>query len=192
MDASAYAMRFGKHLRSIVLDSPAGTPYLEKFAFERTRTQADPRIVRLDCLRSPTCSADHPDSRTELENLIGAVRYSPVEGNAYDANGNLTHVRIDEKALLNFVIHNTAGGLPAPERSSAAAESLRRGDSGPLLRLGAEGPGPLAGGDYGDPTFSARLRNSPRPVWITTKPGIGLPQYPNGRSNTRQRSRTFP
>ena len=155
-DVSAYATRFGEHLRSIVLDSPSGAPNLEKFAFEQTRTQADPRIVRLDCLRSPTCSPDHTDPIAELESLILTVRFSPVEGDAYDANGNLTNVRIDEKALLNFVIHNTAGRFTSTGEVLAAAESLRRSDSGPLLRLGAEGPGPFVGGDYGDPTsFSA-------------------------------------
>jgi pimeloyl-ACP methyl ester carboxylesterase len=153
MDASAYALRFGPHLRSIVLDSPAGTPYLEKFAFEHTRTQADPRIVRLDCLRSPTCSADHRDPRTELDNLIGALRYSPVEGNAYDASGNLTHVRVDEAALLNLVIHHTADFIGLGE-ILAAGESLRRGDSAPLLRLAVEGsPAPFPqSGDNGDAT----------------------------------------
>jgi pimeloyl-ACP methyl ester carboxylesterase len=155
MDVSAYAMRFGEHLRSIVLDSPAGTPYLKKFAFEHTRTQADPRIVRLDCLRSPTCSADHPDPRTELDNLIVTVRYSPVEGNAYDASGNLTHIRVDEEALLNLVIHNTAVGFIGTGEILAAAESLRRGDSAPLLRLAVEGsPAPFPqSGDSGDATY---------------------------------------
>ena len=46
-DVTAYATRFGEHLRSIVLDSASGTPDLEKFAFERTRTQA----IRALCAR---------------------------------------------------------------------------------------------------------------------------------------------
>jgi pimeloyl-ACP methyl ester carboxylesterase len=154
-DVSAYATRFGEHLRSIVLDSPFGTPDLGKFVFEQTRTQAQPRMVRLDCSRSPTCSPDHHNPLAELDGLVSAVRSSPVEGDAYDANGNLTHVRMDEKALLNFVLRFPTGNFTSTGEVLAAAESLRRGDSGPLLRLGAEGGFSfrwLYGGDYGDPT----------------------------------------
>jgi pimeloyl-ACP methyl ester carboxylesterase len=156
-DVSAYATRFGEHLRSIVLDSPSGAPYLEEFAFEHSRIQADPRVVRLDCARSPNCSADHTDPIAELDSLVRTLRYLPVEGDAYDANGNLTHVRVDEKALLNFVIHKPGMNfIIGTGEILAAAESLQRGDSGPLLRLGAEGSGPMIGGDDGDPTsFSA-------------------------------------
>jgi pimeloyl-ACP methyl ester carboxylesterase len=89
-DVSAYATRFGGHLRSIVLDSPSGAPNLDEFVFEQSRTQADPRIVRLDCARSPTCSADHPYPVAELNRLVRTVRNSPVEGDAFDANGNIT------------------------------------------------------------------------------------------------------
>jgi pimeloyl-ACP methyl ester carboxylesterase len=153
-DVSAYATRFGEHLRSIVLDSPSGTPNLDKFVFEQTRTQADPRIVRLYCSRSPTCSPDHHNPLAELDRLILTVRFRPVEGDAYDANGNLTHVRIDEEALLNLVIANASGNSINTSEVLAAAESLWRGDPRPLLRLGAENfPAPYPpSGDYGDPT----------------------------------------
>lgn len=157
-DVSAYATRFGEHLRSIILDSPSGTPNLDKFVFEHTRTQADPRMVRLDCSRSPTCSPDHHNPLAELDGLIWTVRFWPVEGDGYDANGNLTHVRIDEEALLNVVIANVTGNFTSTGEVLAAAEALWRGDSRPLLRLGAEAsPPPFPPiGDFGDPTlFSA-------------------------------------
>ena len=69
-DIEAYATRFGDHLRSIVADSPVGTPALYQFDFERARTQSEPRMVRLDCLRSPTCAADHPLPDLELDTLV--------------------------------------------------------------------------------------------------------------------------
>jgi pimeloyl-ACP methyl ester carboxylesterase len=154
-DVIAYATRFGEHLRSIVLESPSGTPNLEKFGFDRFRAQADPRIVRLACLRAPTCFAEHPDPVAELDGLIRAVRHRPVEGDAYDGNGNLTHVRIDETAVLQFMTENW--NFTDTGEILAAAAALQQGDSVPLLRLGAEGPvGPVDGGDYGDPiSFSA-------------------------------------
>src|ERR1019366_4985051 len=94
-DVTAYATRFGEHLRSIVLDAPYGTPGLNQFVFERDRTSAEPRMVSLDCSRSPNCAPDHPFPLAELDGLISTVRFSPVEGDAYDANGNLHYVRID-------------------------------------------------------------------------------------------------
>jgi pimeloyl-ACP methyl ester carboxylesterase len=100
-DVTAYALRFGEHLRSIVLDAPAGAPELEPFVYERDRTHSMPRQVRLQCLRSPTCAADHSNPDSELNSLIFTLRAPPVEGDAYDANANLVHVRVDEDAVLN-------------------------------------------------------------------------------------------
>ena len=153
-DVTAYATRFGDHLRSIILDSPSGTPNLEPFVFEQTRTRAYPRIIRLDCLRSPTCSSDHRDPVAELDDLIRAVRLRPVIGNAYDANGKLTHVRVDEEALLSVEIGHVTSDFTGTGEILAAGESLRHGDSRPLLRLGAEAsPAPFPpSGDWGDPT----------------------------------------
>ena len=151
-DVTAYATRFGEHLRSIVLDAPYGTPGLNQLVFERYRTSAEPRMIRLDCSRSPNCSPDHPFPLVELDGLIWTVRLSPVVGDAYDANGNLKHVRIDENALLNYLIDNPTGLFSSTGELLAATESLWRGDSRPLLRLGAEGYFPLTG-DSGDPTI---------------------------------------
>jgi len=49
MDVTAFATRFGKHLRSIVLDAPLGTPAVNQFARLQFRTHTDPRMVRLAC-----------------------------------------------------------------------------------------------------------------------------------------------
>jgi pimeloyl-ACP methyl ester carboxylesterase len=146
-DVTAYATRFGKHLRSIVLDAPLGTPILNqaRFAVDRYWIGDKPRMVSLDCQRSPTCSPDHPSPEAELGALIRSVRVDPVVGDGHDANGNLVHVRIDETGLLNYAL--STGEI------LAAARSLWQGDAAPLLRLGAEGYwtlGPV--GNSGDPT----------------------------------------
>lgn len=150
-DVSAYATRFGAHLRSIVLDAPYGPPGLNQFVFERARTHAESRMVRLACTYSPTCSAAHPYPQAALEFLIDYIQRHPIEGDAYDGNGNLVHVRIDETALLQF-IDNPTGAFTSSGELVAAAISLLRGDPMPLLRLGAEGIFPSPGGDAGDPT----------------------------------------
>jgi pimeloyl-ACP methyl ester carboxylesterase len=152
-DVVAYATRFGEHLRSIVLDAPYGGRVVTEFGLEeKYRTHAEPRMVSLDCLRSPTCSADHPLATAELDALIKTVRLWPVEGDAYDASGNLKHVRINETALLTKLIDNPTGLFTSTGELLAAARSLWLGDPKPLLRLGAEGYYSLDFNDYGDPT----------------------------------------
>ena len=151
-DVVAYATRFGEHLRSIVLDAPYGGRVVNEFGLEeKYRTHAEPRMVRLDCLRSPACSPDHIFPDLELNALIATVRLRPVEGDAYDANGNLKYVRIDESALLTL-IDNPTGNFASTGELLAAAGSLWLGDSKPLLRLGAEGYFSIDFVDYGDPT----------------------------------------
>ena len=153
-DITAYATRFGEHLRSIVLDAPVGTPGAadSRFTFEQTRTQAEAPMVSLDCQRSPLCSTDHPFPEAEFNLLVWAIRARPIEGDAYDANGNLQHVRVDENALLNFIVDNPTGNFTSTGEILAAARSLRAGDSLPLLRLGAEGFFPIDFANIGDPT----------------------------------------
>ena len=138
-DVTAYATRFGEHLRSIVLDAPAGTPDLRAFEIERSGARAIPRELRLDCLRSPTCSPDHPDPDADLQNLLSTLRLHPVEGDTFDATGNLVHARVDEKTLLALTASDATGFFIANGEVLAAARSLAAGDTQPLLRLGAEG-----------------------------------------------------
>jgi hypothetical protein len=95
VEVTAYATRFGQHLRSVVLDAAVGTPALKAFARDGDSARVSLREVRLDCLRSPTCSADHPNPDADFERLTHAVRSQSVTGQAYDANGNLKRVRLD-------------------------------------------------------------------------------------------------
>jgi len=152
-DVTAYATRFGQHLRSIVLDAPVGTPALRAFARDRDSARSTRREVRLDCLRSPTCSMDHSNPDAEFGNLIQSIRSKPVEGQAYDASGNLLKVHLDEGALLYLAI-NPTGNFVGIGELLAAGNALSRGDLAPLLRLGAE-VSPLVI-DNGDPTGSSQ------------------------------------
>jgi pimeloyl-ACP methyl ester carboxylesterase len=170
-DFVAYASRFGEHVRSAVLDSPYAGRVIDQFGFEEhARTHAMPQAVRLDCMRSPTCAADHPSPEEELDALIARVRLHPVEGDAYDANGNYVHVRIDEAFLLEYTIANPAWNFNNTGEVLAAGAALSRGEVKPLLRLGAEGYSIVAEGagsysplatDWGDPTvYSIGARHS--------------------------------
>jgi pimeloyl-ACP methyl ester carboxylesterase len=149
MDATAYATRLGQHLRSVVLDAPVGAPGLRAFARDRYSAQSTVRAVRLVCLRSPTCAADHPNPDVEFEWLIQTIRTKPVQGHAYDASGNLVRVRVDESTLLNIAI-NTTGNFVNVGELLATGDALRNDDPTPLLRLGAETT-PLVT-DNGDPS----------------------------------------
>lgn len=150
MDASAYATRFGEHVRSVILDSPDGPNQLIPF-IQSYQDGAVPREVSLICRRSPTCSVDHPDPEKDLEWLIRTVRSKPVRGYAHDANGNLVKVNFDEVVLNSIAIGPNFGYLNVGELL-AAATALKSGDNQPLLRLGADGFTPIIT-NWGDPSF---------------------------------------
>ena len=151
-DVTAYATRFGEHLRSIVLDAPAGTPDLQAFQLEHDGARSVSREVRLDCQRSPTCAPDHRRPDEELTELILAIRKRPFEGDAFDASGNLAHVRVDERVLLRIAAA-PSGLFVNTGELLAAATALKHGDRKPLLRLAAElGPALPTDTDSGDAT----------------------------------------
>lgn len=150
-DVEAYATRFGDHLRSIVADSPSGSPARNQFNLNHARVVGERRMVRMDCTHSPTCSADHRFPEAELDVLAWWIRNHPVEGDAYDANGNPVHVLVDEETLLNSLVANPIGNFTNTGELLAAGSALWRGDPVPLLRLGAEFHLTLES-DMGDPT----------------------------------------
>jgi pimeloyl-ACP methyl ester carboxylesterase len=152
-EVTAYATRFGEHLRSVVLDAPIGANAVNEFTRLQFRVHSDPRMVRLVCARSLICAPDHRDANEELAQLIEAIQDQPIEGNTHDASGNPVHVRVDEDALLNFVITYPLNFINTGEILAAGA-ALAQGDSAPLLRLAAEGSFTLVG-DSGDPTASS-------------------------------------
>jgi pimeloyl-ACP methyl ester carboxylesterase len=151
-DVTAYATRFGQHLRSIILDAPMGTPALKAFLLDGNEARSTVREMRLDCLRSPTCSVDHSDPDAEFVRLIKVIRSDPIQAWAYDPNGNPVLVTMDEGALIYLAIYAQFeyGKFVGTGELLAAGESLSHGDPAPLLRLGAEVI-PLVT-DYGEPT----------------------------------------
>jgi pimeloyl-ACP methyl ester carboxylesterase len=153
VDVISYATRFPQHVRSVAMDSPIGPANVEWFAGRRYWDGgATTQEIRLDCLRSPTCAADHPNPDAEFVQLIQDVRNNPLQGNAYDANGNLVPVNMDEMGLLNVVLNAGEGLILDGGELLAAGDSLQRGDTLPLLRLGAEAIISFVT-DYGDPKF---------------------------------------
>jgi pimeloyl-ACP methyl ester carboxylesterase len=151
-DVSAYATRFGGHLRSIILDAPMGPPGLRPFLLDGENARATAREVRLDCRRSPTCSVDHFDPDSEFAQLIQSIRNNPVQGWAYNASGQPVHVNLDEGALLYLSSFPTGNlNFASTGELLAAGSSLTQGDPAPLLRLGAEVTPFVT--DNGDPTF---------------------------------------
>ena len=153
-EASAYAVRYGKHVRSLVLDAPISTPGMPELVRLHERIHADPRMVRLVCDRSVLCSQDQPNPEDTFSDLVETIRRQPIEGDTHDASGNSTHIRLDEKALLNFVITYPQGTFVNTGEILPAAVALRHGDTAPLLRLGAEGFFTLVS-DSGDPTSNS-------------------------------------
>ena len=154
-DVSAYATRFGEHLRSVILDAPMGTPALRPFRLDGDNARATAREVRLDCQRSPTCSADHSNPDSEFAQLIQSIRSRPIRGWAYNASGVPVRVKLDEGALLYLSSFPTSsfpyGFFVSAGEILAAGTSLSQGDPAPLLRLGAEVTPWVT--DYGDPTL---------------------------------------
>jgi len=154
-EAIAFATRHPAHLRSLVLDSPVGPPvvipYTARQSFE---AHSIPLVITHLCARSLLCAPDHPNPAAELSALIQAVRAHPVEGNSHDASGNPLHVRVDERALLDFVLYQSAlhGIYTTQNEVLAAYASLEQGDAVPLLRLAAEGFFTIDPTDQGDPT----------------------------------------
>jgi len=150
VEVTAYATRFGEHLRSLILESPLSSPQLTLFAWDHDRWRAIPKIIATDCKHSPTCAPDHRDGADEVKELVASIRAHPIGGDVHDATGN-RHIRLDEKALLNYVLGGSNFAFGSYGEVLAAATALRRGDSTPLLRLGSEGYFPPLG-DSGDPT----------------------------------------
>ena len=154
-DAIAFATRFPEHVRSLVLDAPTGPPNLIPYTrLQSFRAHSEADVIAHLCARSLLCAPDHSDPEEDLAELIDSVHDQAVEGDSHDANGNLVHVRIDERALLDFVVR---GNFSTVNEVLAATASLERGDAEPLLRLAAEGFYTLQPGDSGDPSafFSA-------------------------------------
>jgi pimeloyl-ACP methyl ester carboxylesterase len=153
MDIQGYASRFPDRVRSAVLDSAVSAVDFDVLG--RFTARATPRLMRLLCARSLSCSAEGVDAGSDLAWLADRLRRAPVSGTGFDAEGNPHRVRVTEAYMAWHISQNDFGGFVAASELSAAARALRAGDATPLLRLAAEGDGPLFESESDDPaTFS--------------------------------------
>jgi pimeloyl-ACP methyl ester carboxylesterase len=178
-DVQAYAARFPGHLRSAVLDSPVTTIGFNDFDPYSVKTIK--RAVRLICARSENCSAERKNAAKDIRWLAHRLRRHPLEGTGYDAHGDPHHVRLTEGVLIWRILNSDAGVYVSDSEIGPAADALRAGDPVPLLRLAAEGDGPLFG-DEGDPTTYSNGHNFAR--FCTDNP---MPWDKNASEATRGR-----
>jgi pimeloyl-ACP methyl ester carboxylesterase len=159
VDAAAYATRFPRHLRSLVLDAPWGEPYADPFARAADGAHRDVTRIGLLCKRSPACGRSSDDAIDAVRRLVRRVRREPATGTGLDADGGTHEVTIDPSYLFVHIIDGvgdpTILSYYLSSEIPAAGDALARGDAVPLLRLAAENDFPIPG-DSGDPAeFSA-------------------------------------
>ena len=149
LQVQAYAARYGKRLRTAVMDAPYRVGFDD--AFQSPVAGALVRSAVLVCRRSPSCDAADPHPRRTLRALLERVRRTPVSGSALDADGNAHDVVVDEARVIDLLADTSGGYLDASE-ISAAGRALAHGDAAPLLRMAAETDHPWFV-DQGDPRF---------------------------------------
>lgn len=149
LEVQAYAARYGKRLRTAVLDAPYRVGFDD--AFQSASAGALVREAVLICERSPSCHRADRHPAATLRGLLERVRPRPVAGTALDADGQPHDVVVDEARVVDLLADTSGGNLGASE-ISAAARALAHGDRAPLLRIAAETDHP-AFFDQGDPRF---------------------------------------
>ena len=149
IDAAAYATRFGRHLRSVLLDSPVGDPLSDPFVRAGDGVRRTVSRVGQICRHSASCGRSSGQALDAVDSLTRRLRAAPLTGNALDANGESHDVTIDPTYLLVHIL-DAGDFFLTPGEVPAAADALRRGEARPLLRLAAEGDFPIQG-DNGDP-----------------------------------------
>lgn len=130
--AEAYAVRHGRHLRSLILDSAADYPLWP------TADLADGMAaVERICQRSDRCSSVIRHPRREVAWLARRLRRKPVRGIGFDTAGKPRRQDISETDLVTWFLLDQTGADRAQAELPAAARALRNGDSVPLLRMAA-------------------------------------------------------
>ena len=144
----AYAARFPERLHALVLDS--GFPQadtLDSYYWGVDIPDGWIRIATLECSRSASCKAAHPDPAGEIADLIAKVRTTPIV--AKDSLG--AKVTVDESSIaLILSAIGPGGGVPAGAFLDAAA-AAGRGDPATLVQLATDHPiWSTGGGDIAD------------------------------------------
>ncbi len=136
-DMMTYAVRHTKHVRSVVLSSPAVVVGVDPFY--AYAPEAMTAIAAKLCGRSPACRAATPDPARAFAKIARDLRRHPVRGTGVDSAGE-THdnVKVTENLLANGIMY--FGGPPflGPGEIIPAMAAARGGDTVPLLRLGAD------------------------------------------------------
>jgi pimeloyl-ACP methyl ester carboxylesterase len=135
LQVQAYAARYGRRLRTAVLDAPYRVGFDD--AFQSPTAGALVGSAELVCERSPSCRAADRAPRRTLRALLERVRRHPVTGTALDADGQSHRVVVDEARVIDLLADTSGGSLDASE-ISAAGRALARGDAAPLLHMAAE------------------------------------------------------
>ena len=138
MPATAYAVRYPQHTRSVVLSSPVNVE--ETIAAKmRVAAQGVTRIVETLCERSAACSAGIPDARSALTAGLRRLRTNPPTGLAAAANDPTPRlVTLDEATLFVLLEESDGTSMSSAGEVPAALEALGRGDTAPALRLAAD------------------------------------------------------
>lgn len=139
MPAAAYAVRFPRRTRSVILSS-AVDPRKTLRSLLSTSARGTARITDLLCSRSPACSAGIPDARAAVAAGVAQLRAAPVEGLSASASSPEPRpVRLTEGALFTLLFESdSAAFLSSLGEVPAAMIALGRGDRAPALRLAAD------------------------------------------------------
>jgi pimeloyl-ACP methyl ester carboxylesterase len=136
VDMLTYAIRHPDAVRSMVLSAPA--PAVGGDLFFSESAEAIPGVVAGVCGRSPACAAAHPEPEEELATMARSLRHHPVTGWGVDTVGERHRMRVDEALLAQWILWFGGPHFLGAGEALPAFEAHRRGDSVPLLRLGAD------------------------------------------------------
>ena len=172
-DALAYASRYPKHVRSIVLGSGFGPSQFDLPTALRAEATAIRRDLRLICGASPACTAAIPDTDSVLAWGARTLRRHPLDGDAYDQYGTLRHVHLTEARLAMTASVTDGNNAVNSGELPAALVALKGGDAAPLLRIAAStGDFIGSGTDFGSATdfsiasfFATECADDRTPPW---------------------------
>jgi pimeloyl-ACP methyl ester carboxylesterase len=132
-----YAVRHGDRLRTLVLDSAYPiTERTDLFDFDRINGTALLTAVSRLCDRSYLCQQVGGSIDDRMRSLISRVRKNPVRGQSFSPlDGSKVPVTFDETVLIETL--SGYGFENGGFEIDGAHAALRRGDTKPILRLGA-------------------------------------------------------
>jgi pimeloyl-ACP methyl ester carboxylesterase len=173
----AYAVRFPEHVRALVFDAGMSvTDPAHAWIWGVGVPAALVREVALMCRRDPACRA--PDPASDLRWLVRRLVAGPVRGEVERPGGDPLAVTVGQPEvgkLLRSTGTCIACGQVGPAEVVGAAESLRAGNSEPLLQLVDLRVAPPVGRGPEPAVFSvgdnmAALCNDRDFVWNRTDP----------------------